>query len=230
MTIRKFAVFLVGHVGGQTRILTNLLRGAGYKAIVYSSVATFLRRHDPFASGCAVLDLSPPAFDGLEIQQKLLRHDGIERPVIFLTDDAPVPVTVKAMRAGAIDVLLKPVDPSTFLDAITRAQDRDAANGRTITEHRSVGALVQKLTPREREVMAHVAAGDRNKEVAAKLGISVKTVKVHRGNVMHKMRASSFAHLVRMVSHLPPTKLIRSSNCDVRAVANAYSAGLSLHG
>ena len=198
-----FAIFLVGHTQETTRTLSNLLRDTRYRSYTYPSPTKFLERHDPFIPGCAVLDLSSPKFDGLEVQEALLRRGG-ELPVIFLADDASVPMTVKAMRAGAIDVLLKPVGRSDLLGAIRRAESEDGASRHASAERHSIVALVQRLTPREREVMSYVIAGIQNKVTARKLGISVKTVKAHRGQIMDKMEASSLAQLVRMMTNAFP--------------------------
>jgi RNA polymerase sigma factor (sigma-70 family) len=197
----EFTVFLVGHDARLAAALTNLLSRAGYMTRTYSSSGSFLSSHDSSVPGCAVLDLSMQDLRGLDVQQ-ILRREEIERPVLFLTDHATVPVTVRAMRAGAIDVLLKPVNPSELLRSIRHASGRDETNRRAQTERRTIGALAQKLSPREKEVLTHVVAGLRNKDIAEILGIGVKTIKVHRGRVMKKLEVTSVAELVRMATKI----------------------------
>jgi len=201
MTRVDFTVFLVGHEAKLVEFLTAVLWRVGYKAKIYPSSENFLSEHDPSVPGCAVLDLSMHGLRGLNVQHALAR-DKIERPVVFLTDHVTVPVTVRAMRAGAVDVLLKPVEPTQLLQAIRRAEDRDETNRRAQIELQTIGTLVQKLSPREREVLTHVIAGLRNKEIAEILGVGVKTIKVHRGRAMKKMEVDSVAELVRITTKI----------------------------
>jgi FixJ family two-component response regulator len=148
-----------------------------------------------------VLDLSMPGLNGLQLQQALARFE-TPCPVIFITGNGDVPASVQAMKAGAVDFLLKPFDQSQLLNAVRAAIELDRSTRAERAQRSSLGALVAALTPREREVMAHVVAGRLNKQIAAELGTAEKTVKVHRARVMKKMGVASVAELVARVSSL----------------------------
>jgi len=181
------------------RSLARLLRSAGFAVRTYPSSQEFLQQHDGDAPGCVVVDLSMPGLNGLQLQQALARFES-PCPVIFITGYGDVPASVQAMKAGAVDFLLKPFDQSKLLDAVRVALEKDRAERSARAERSSLGAKVAALTPREREVMAHVIAGRLNKQIAAELGTAEKTVKVHRARVMKKMGVGSVAELVAMVS------------------------------
>ena len=152
-------------------------------------------------SGCVVLDMAMPVLNGLDVQHVLKRQD-FERPVIFLTGQANIHSTVLAMRAGATDVLVKPVKASTLLQTIKSAEEQDKISRCAEKERRVTLALLEKLSPREREVLTHVIAGRQNKQIAGVLGISLKTAKVHRGHMMEKMGVGSVAELVQMTARI----------------------------
>ena len=179
--------------------LGRLLRAAGFSVRTFPSSQEFLLQHDPEAPGCVVLDLSMPGLNGLQLQQALARFDA-PCPVIFITGYGDVPASVRAMKAGAVDFLLKPFDQAQLLSAVRAAIELDRSARAERAERSSLGAKVAALTPREREVMAHVVAGRLNKQIAAELGTAEKTVKVHRARVMKKMGVASVAELVAMVS------------------------------
>ena len=149
--------------------------------------------------GCVVLDLSMPRMNGLEFQRELVTR-GIERPIIFLSGRGTVPASVVAMKAGAVDFLPKPFKRDELLCAITVAKDRDRITLQRATERKAASKLIDKLTPREKEVMELVVQGHLNKNIAALIGTTVKTVKVHRGHMMKKMGVRSVAELVRLAS------------------------------
>jgi FixJ family two-component response regulator len=193
-----FTVFLVDDDPGVLKSLTRLLRTSGYDSRTYVSAQEFLREHDPAASGCAVLDLAMPGLDGMQLQQALAGQ-GIARPIIFLTGKGDIPTSVRAMKAGAVDFLTKPVDRNDLLTAIERAKRQEALSREARAQLDSFEAKLASLTPREREVLQHVVAGKLNKQIAADLGTVEKTVKVHRGRMMAKMGARSIVDLVRMV-------------------------------
>jgi FixJ family two-component response regulator len=178
--------------------LARLLRTFGYDSRTYASAREFLREHDPSASGCAVLDIAMPGLDGMQLQQALA-VEGIARPIIFLTGRGDIPTSVRAMKAGAVDFLTKPVDRNDLLAAIEQARRQEVLSRETRAQLDSSEAKLASLTPREREVLQHVVAGKLNKQIAADLGTVEKTVKVHRGRMMAKMGARSIADLVRMV-------------------------------
>ena len=181
------------------RSIGRLLRAAGFAVRTFPSSQEFLQQHDADAPGCVVLDLSMPGLNGLQLQQALARS-ATPCPVIFITGYGDVPASVQAMKAGAVDFLLKPFDQAQLLDAVRIAIDKDRSARAARAERSSLGARVAALTPREREVMAHVVAGRLNKQIAAELGTAEKTVKVHRARVMKKMGVASVAELVAMVS------------------------------
>lgn len=181
------------------RSIGRLLRSAGFAVRTFPSSQEFLQQHDADAPGCVVLDLSMPGLNGLQLQQALARSE-TPCPVIFITGYGDVPASVQAMKAGAVDFLLKPFDQAQLLGAVRIAIDKDRSARAARAERSSLGARVAALTPREREVMAHVVAGRLNKQIAAQLGTAEKTVKVHRARVMKKMGVASVAELVAMVS------------------------------
>lgn len=179
--------------------LDRLLRSAGFAVRTFPSPLDFLRQHDGDAPGCVVLDLSMPGLDGLQLQ-RALASIGDPCPIIFISGYGDVPSSVRAMKGGAVDFLTKPFDQAQLLDAVRKAIDKDRAARAARAERCSVGARVAALTPREREVMAHVVAGHLNKRIAADLCIAEKTVKVHRARVMKKMDVDSVAELVTDVT------------------------------
>ena len=193
-------VYLVDDDPAVLRAVGRVLKGAGLNPVTFESPQHFLAEHDPHRTGCAVLDLSMPGIHGLELQ-RLLKPDDSDAPprhVIFLTGRADVPMSVDAMRHGAVDFFMKPVDDTILINAVRRAIERDALSRREHAEFAAIRSRMESLTPREREVMALVAAGKPNKQVAAELGTTEKTIKVHRARVMNKMNADSLAELVRL--------------------------------
>jgi FixJ family two-component response regulator len=197
MTDAALTVVLVDDDAGVLKGLSRLLRARGYDVQAFSSPQAFLAGHDASIPGCAVFDVSMPGLDGLELQQALSGR-GSQRPVIFLTGKGDIPTSVRAMRAGAIDFLTKPVNDDDLLAAIARAVKQDAETRHAGAELDSINARVAILTPREREVMTHVIAGRLNKQIAGDLGTVEKTIKVHRGRVMEKLGVRSVADLVRL--------------------------------
>jgi FixJ family two-component response regulator len=197
MNDRAPTVFAVDDEPTTLKAIARLLRAAGWTVAPYTSPAEFLERVDPDAPGCLVLDMSMPGMTGLEVQQALEAR-GVALPVVFLTGRADVPSSVKAMKRGAADFLTKPVDERDLLAAVERSVESDAAARRDRAEVAEIAERLATLTPREREVLAHVISGKLNKQIAADLGTVEKTVKVHRGRVMEKMDARSVADLVRL--------------------------------
>jgi FixJ family two-component response regulator len=181
--------------------LSRLLTSAGYLVRSHANAEEFLSRHDPDTPGCAVVDLSLPGMDGLGIQQSLL-SDQVDRPVIFVTGHGDIPTSVKAMKAGAVDFLTKPVEASVLLAAVAQALDRDQEARRQGERKHSVERRLASLTSRERQVLTHVAAGRLNKQIAAELGTVEKTIKVHRARMMRKMGVRTVADLVRLVASI----------------------------
>jgi FixJ family two-component response regulator len=192
-----FVIYLVDDDAGVLKALTRMLGTKGYEVLAFSSPAEFLARHDPSVPGCAVFDVSMPGLDGIELQAALCAG-GVERPVIFITGVGDIPMSVQAMKAGAVDFLTKPVKSGELLAAIAVAAERDSQALERRNELAAINGRLSSLTPREREVLTHVVAGRLNKQIAADLGVAEKTVKLHRGRMMHKMRVRAVADLVRM--------------------------------
>ncbi len=204
-------VFLVDDDPAVLAGLARLLRASGLEVDSFSSPEAFLRAHDAAVPGCAVLDVAMPGLTGLELQRKLAEL-GCERPVIFLTGQGTIPISVEAMKAGAVDFLTKPVSGPKLLEAVLLALERDRAQRRARAERADVERRLASLTPRESEILPLLIAGLLNKQIAAELGAAEKTVKVHRARIMAKMGVRSIAELVRsaMAAGLAPAKPIRS--------------------
>jgi FixJ family two-component response regulator len=178
----------------------RVLRAAGLSVQLYGSAPQFLANL-PASHGCIVLDLSLPGPDGLELQERLANTDDA-LPVVFLTGHGDVPKTAQAMKAGAVDFLTKPVDAPALLEAVARALAQDSANRAVRARRRAARERYERLTPREREVFAHVISGQLNKQIAFDLGTSEHTIKVHRQRVMEKLEAESVPDLVRLAEDL----------------------------
>ncbi|WP_269713820.1 response regulator transcription factor [Caulobacter sp. NIBR2454] len=180
--------------------LDSLLRSVGHSVETYGSAAEFLQRKRPEA-GCLVLDVRLPGISGLDFQGQLAGLH-IELPIIFMTGHGDIPMTVRAMKAGAVDFLSKPFRDQDMLDAVAAAIERDRKRRQQADAVADLRSLHAALTPREREVMTHVTAGLMNKQIAHLMGLSEITVKIHRGNMMRKMQVASVADLVRMAEAL----------------------------
>ena len=197
MNDSRFIVFLVDDDPGVLKALSRMLDTKGYEVRAFSSSTEFLAHHDPSIPGCAIFDVSMPGLDGIELQAAL-KAGGVERPVIFITGVGDIPVSVQAMKAGAIDFLAKPVKSQQLLAAVALATEKEAQAVELRSELASVNDRISKLTPREREVLTHVIAGRLNKQIAADLGTVEKTIKLHRGRMMRKMGVRTVADLVRI--------------------------------
>jgi FixJ family two-component response regulator len=199
--------------------LQTLIRSAGMRVETFASAQEFLAAHcRTEVPSCLVLDLRLPGLSGLDLQKRMAEV-GLEIPIVFLTGHGDIPASVRAMKAGAVEFLTKPVDGRELLEAIKEAIERDRSIRQEHAELRELQRRYSSLTPREQQVLQNVVAGLLNKQIATELKISEYTVKIHRGRVMRKMRADSLADLVRIADHLG----IRSDN-----KARTYNHPLSI--
>ena len=196
-------IYIVDDDGSVCTALERLLRSAGYRTAAFRSAREFLARVDDHAPSCLLLDVQMPGMRGPELQRELTAR-GVTLPVVFLTGRGDVPTGVEAIRRGAIHFLLKPVDEQELLAAIDDALARHTRQAAHDAERRGIVERYERLSPREREVFDGVVAGRLNKQIASRLGISEKTVKVHRAHVMEKMEAESVVDLVRLHALIAP--------------------------
>jgi FixJ family two-component response regulator len=197
MNARESLVYVVDDEPGMIKALQRLLRGEGFEVRGFTSARAFLEAYQPGLDCCLVLDVAMPDLNGLNLQARLT-HDGILVPIVFLSGHADIPISVQAMKAGAIDFLTKPVEADQLLRAVRAALVRAG-------EQRSLAAFSSRLpllTPREREVLHHVVEGKLNKQIAADLGTGEQNIKIHRARVMRKMGVESLADLVRATEKL----------------------------
>ena len=192
----EFWVYLVDDDSRVRTSLSRLLALEHYHVEAFRDAESFLDRHDPCVPGCAIVDLLLPGKGGFDIQAEM---ESCGRPVVFLTGQGSIQAGVRAIKAGALDFLEKPVESVTLLAAVEQAKQVDGGRRKTLGERREFETRMARLTPRERQVLHHVAAGRLNKQIAGDLGTVEKTIKVHRARMMDKMGVSTVAELVRGV-------------------------------
>jgi FixJ family two-component response regulator len=191
-------VFVVDDDRAARESLTWLIGSVQLRVQEFASAAEFLAAYTPGQAGCVVADVRMPGLSGLDLQAELRRR-GIEIPMIVVTGHGDVPMAVRAMKAGALDFIEKPFNDQVLIDLVQKAVEKSLAVRLGDAEKRDLKARLDQLTPRERQVLDMVAAGESNKTIAQALGISEKTVEAHRAHVMEKMRANSFAELMKLV-------------------------------
>jgi RNA polymerase sigma factor (sigma-70 family) len=194
-------VFIVDDDAQALRAFERLLRVEGFTVNAFASAADFLNRPPDDVPSCLILDLHLPDLDGLRLQETM-RHSNLRMPIVFISGSADVASTASAMRYGAIDFLEKPVDDFQLLEAVSRALEQDVSRRRLHDDVARVQELLARLTPREREVCELVVHGLLNKQIADRLGASVRTVKIHRSRMMRKLNAGSVADVVRLLARV----------------------------
>lgn len=211
-------VFVVDDDAAVCDSLTWLIKSAGLPVETYDSARAFLAHYRPDRPGCLVLDLRMPGMSGIELQERLARQE-MSLPVIIITGHGDVPTAVKAMRAGAVDLLEKPFDGEVLLKSIRKALERDARNRHDWALWSEAADRLAALTSREHEVLELIVAGKSNKETAAELDVSPKTIEAHRGHIMHKVGVRSLAELVHLA------RLAATGNPASRGPAGGRSLG-----
>lgn len=191
-------VFAIDDDASVRKGLTRLLRSAGYKSEIFELASDFLKREQHTGPACVIVDVRMPGINGMDLQETLIQH-GREEQLVFITGHGDISICAQAMKAGAIDFLSKPFRGDELLQCVERALTRSDEQRRRSAERNKARRLVDLLTPREFEVMQFVVTGMLNKQIAAELGTAEKTVKVHRGRMMEKLRVTSVAELVRLV-------------------------------
>jgi two-component system, LuxR family, response regulator FixJ len=203
-------VFIVDDEPAVRKSLQWLIETLSVPVRTFASAASFLETYRSCESGCLILDLRMPGMGGLDLQQELI-HRGFHLPVIVLTGYGDIPSAIRAMKNGAVEFLEKPVEDEHLLDLVRRALELDSRNRRERSEHEAAAERIERLTPREREVLDFVVEGLSSKAIADRLQVSIKTIEAHRAHIMQKMGTESVAELVRIVVGVESQRLRRAS-------------------
>ena len=207
MNDNKATVYVIDDDQSMRESLQRMIQLSGFNVFVFESANSFLSQAEIHHNSCLVLDVLLPDIDGISFQELLIKKEGITIPIIFISGHGDIPMSVKAMKNGAVDFLTKPFEGKDLIDAIIRAVEQDKQNSERELEKDRISNLYNTLTKREKEVLRWVIAGKLNKQTAGELGIAEKTVKVHRGRVMNKMEVSSLAdliHITALIETNPP--------------------------
>ena len=194
----KPAVFLVDDSEKVRESIRFDLESVGYRVMTFASGRDFLDGYDPEMPGCLILDIRMPGMTGLELQD-VMKQKGYKIPTIIISGHGDVPMAVRAMKAGAVDFLCKPVSGQSIIELVNKAFSEDSATRKKDNQNADIIRRHRSLTPREKEVLEHVLEGMSSREIAEKLGVSFKTVEAHRANISRKMQAKNVAHLIHMV-------------------------------
>lgn len=216
MPVQNATVYIVDDDESIRKAKARLLNSVGLRVEVFSSAREFLEHDRADMPGCLLLDVRMPGLSGLDLQQELIASQ-FNLPIIFISAHGNIPMSVRAMKAGAVDFLPKPVDDQALLDAVRQAIDQDTLSRRDAEELRDIQTRIQTLTPREHEILKLVVEGLINKQIASRLGISLPTVKCHRRHVMEKMAVSSVAELARMVERSIASLRLKDDICHPKA-------------
>jgi len=201
VAVKVDTVYIVDDDRGFRESLTALLIGAGYRVRSFDSTKRFLAEHDPTTPGCLLLEVCMPGMGGLELQ-RLLMNSRCPRPIVFLSSTGEICICAQAMKNGAVDFMMKPIDGGRLLEAVGQALQRDSGERRQRAVRSIIRERYARLTKRERQVMEHVVSGRLNKQIAGVLGVGEKTVKVHRGRVMRKMAVDSLPELIQVSARM----------------------------